>query len=320
MKYMAKCPECDEKIRAGKEWSLTDSNYRTCPRCETRLRRVNTDTQPLTSIIAIVVLTPLVISIATCAGLFNYIGPWALLIVPVGVVLMFVVNAIQYPYTNTFERYDDSDEQVMHEFIQDAQKKMDQRRIGGGVEPVMPTEDLPVFKYHPDPVKTGCVAGADTVCVSCGVARGYVYIGPVFAQEEYDECICPWCIADGTAHEKLGAEFTDAAGVGGGGRWEMVTDDVVDEVARRTPGFCGWQQEQWATHCGDACMFLGRVGYWELKALGPEAIEAIRLETSLEEGPEWDRFYQSLDKDGSPTAYLFMCIHCQAYVGYTDCD
>ena len=62
---------------------------------------------------------------------------------------------------------------------------------------------LPTFKYHPDPVATGNVVQSDTECVCCGKARGFIYAGPVYAIEEYDHCICPWCIADGSAMKNL---------------------------------------------------------------------------------------------------------------------
>ena len=74
---------------------------------------------------------------------------------------------------------------------------------------------LPSFKYHSAPVATGNVVESDIECCCCGKARGYIYIGPVYAIEEYDECICPWCIANGSAHEKLDASFTDEDGIGG---------------------------------------------------------------------------------------------------------
>ena len=38
---------------------------------------------------------------------------------------------------------------------------------------------------------------------------------------------------------------------------ESVSDEIVAEVAYRTPGFTGWQQERWFTHCA-AGEFLGR--------------------------------------------------------------
>jgi uncharacterized protein len=30
--------------------------------------------------------------------------------------------------------------------------------------------------------------------------------------------------------------------------------------------------------------------------------------------------YADLDKDGSPTAYLFRCSKCNAFAGFWDCD
>jgi uncharacterized protein CbrC (UPF0167 family) len=179
---------------------------------------------------------------------------------------------------------------------------------------------LPLFKYFPDPVAAGSVIESDATCECCSKARGWIYSGPVYAEGDYEEAICPWCIADGSAHNKLGASFTDEDGVGGGGQWDSVPRAVVEEVAYRTPGFSGWQQEQWWTHCGDAARFLGRAGRAELTRLGPEAVAAIQGSTGLDDGPEWQRFFAALSKDGSPTAYVFRCSACGALGGYQDCD
>ena len=179
---------------------------------------------------------------------------------------------------------------------------------------------LPNFRYHPDPQATGHVRESDTECACCGQVRGFIYTGPVYAIEQYDEEICPWCIADGSAHEKLDASFTDEAGIGGGGSSDDVPESVIEEIAYRTPSFSGWQQEQWWTHCGDGAAFLGRVGRKELEQLGQEAVDAIRISTGMSDGPEWRSFFAALDKDGSPTAYLFRCIRCGKLGGYQDCD
>jgi uncharacterized protein CbrC (UPF0167 family) len=179
---------------------------------------------------------------------------------------------------------------------------------------------LPTFKYHPDPLATRNIVKSDTECVCCEKSRGFVYTGPVYAVEQYDECICPWCIADGSAHKKLKASFTDEAGIGGGGMWDQVPDAVIEEVAYRTPGFSGWQQEQWWTHCNDAALFLGRAGRDELMAFGAQAIAAIQDSAGLPDGPEWDQFFDALDKDGPPTAYMFRCAKCGQLGGYQDCD
>lgn len=179
---------------------------------------------------------------------------------------------------------------------------------------------LPAFKYHPDPISTESIIESDAQCVCCGEARGYIYAGPVYAVDDYDECICPWCIADGSAHQKLDASFTDEDGIGGYGDWCSVPTEVIEEVAYRTPGFSGWQQENWWTHCGDAAEFLGCAGKAELLGFGQEAIDSIQASTGLDSGQDWEDFFNALDKDGSPTAYVFRCRKCGALGGYQDCD
>jgi uncharacterized protein CbrC (UPF0167 family) len=149
--------------------------------------------------------------------------------------------------------------------------------------------DLPKFKYHSDPIATGSVAESENICACCEQERGYIYSGPVYSEADHEDDICPWCIADGTAHEKFGASFIDIDGVGGLGDWEEVPPETSAEVAFRTPGFTGWQQERWFTCCSDAACFLGRAGYKELLAFGPAAIEAIRAELGWEE-EEWKKF------------------------------
>lgn len=179
---------------------------------------------------------------------------------------------------------------------------------------------LPNFKYHPDPIATDQIIQSDIKCCCCGKSRGYIYVGPVYAIDDYEECICPWCIADGTAHDKLDASFTDEDGIGDDSDWDEVPEQVKEEVAYRTPGFSGWQQEKWWTHCGDAAQFIGAAGKTELNALGQEAIIAIQESAGLSDGPEWERFFSSLKKDSPPTAYLFKCTKCGKIGGYQDTD
>jgi uncharacterized protein CbrC (UPF0167 family) len=182
--------------------------------------------------------------------------------------------------------------------------------------------DLPRFRYHPDPVATGMVVASGEECVVCERARGYLYSGVPFCEEDVDEkSICPWCIADGSAHERFEAEFVDSASIGSGlAGTGPVPIEVVEEVAYRTPGFNGWQQECWFTHCGDAAAFLGAMGTDQLSSAGLGALDAIRESTGLDQGATWDEFFAALDHDGSPCAYLFRCLHCGQFGGYTDAD
>ncbi len=176
---------------------------------------------------------------------------------------------------------------------------------------------LPTFRYHPDPLDTGSIVPSSNACRSCGQARGYIYDGSPYAEEELEAAICPWCIADGTAAQQFDAEFVDAAGIGDYGRWERVRAEVVEEVSRRTPGFSGWQQERWWTHCGDAAQFLGRAGRTELEARWPGAVEAVREEAGYDD-EEWKEYYAALDREHGPTAYVFRCTHCGQLGAYSD--
>ena len=177
------------------------------------------------------------------------------------------------------------------------------------------TEPLPVFRYHPDPAATGSVESSSARCRCCGEVRGTIYSGPVYATERLKRELCLWCIADGSAAAKFDAGFT---GVG----WGVPDDvpaEVLTEVAKRTPGFVGTQQERWRYHCGDGGAFLGRVGYQELRHL-PDALDDLRrehVEFGWSDG-DIESYVQNLHVDGDATAYLFRCLHCSAHVAYSD--
>jgi uncharacterized protein CbrC (UPF0167 family) len=175
----------------------------------------------------------------------------------------------------------------------------------------------PEFKYHPDPLGTGSIEPSEDICEACEKARGYLYTGAIYTSHNLER-VCPWCIADGTAHEKFDAEFTDAAAIGDYGVWERVPWEVVQEVAFRTPGFSSWQQERWFTHCSDAAEFLGPMGRKELENAGLNAIAAVKQEFGLQD-QEWEDYFQVLNRNAGPTAYLFRCRHCGVFGGYSDC-
>jgi uncharacterized protein len=182
--------------------------------------------------------------------------------------------------------------------------------------------ELPLFKYHPDPISTGSIKPNNIQCVCCGNYRVYVYVGPVYARAELNESICPWCIADGSAHEKFRAEFNDKASVGGYSYFtrKSVSQDVKEEIAYRTPGFNGWQQERWLVHCNDGCEFLGPAGKREIEAFdSKELLESLRTDVEMDE-EEFKNYLNQLDRDSSPTAYIFRCLHCGKYMGYSDFD
>ncbi|MEU2789912.1 CbrC family protein [Streptomyces sp. NPDC007100] len=174
------------------------------------------------------------------------------------------------------------------------------------------TEALPAFPYHPDPVATGSVVRSDFPCACCGRARGYVYPGPVYVRKEEAAigALCPWCIADGSAAARFGAEFTGDSDVPDGA-WEA--------IATRTPGYSARHRGYWLAHCGDGAAFMGAVGTEEL-APYPDAVETLRQEAG---GWGWspvdvEHYLNVLHKDRQPTAYLFRCRVCGTHLAYTE--
>jgi uncharacterized protein CbrC (UPF0167 family) len=107
----------------------------------------------------------------------------------------------------------------------------------------------------------------------CRLGRGATYVGPVFSRQEVGDEICPWCIVDGRAAALLEAGFTD---VGWGLPYD-VADEVTSQIAKRTPGLVGGQQEHWLYHCADGAAFLGRAGFEELRD-HPDAVDMLLRE------------------------------------------
>ncbi|HUQ63903.1 MAG TPA: CbrC family protein [Acidimicrobiales bacterium] len=178
-------------------------------------------------------------------------------------------------------------------------------------------EPFPQFRYHPDPIATGAVERSEKECLACGRARAFIYVGPVFAEAELVDALCPWCIGSGTAAERFDAQYTDVSlGVPVG-----VPTSATDDIAHRTPGFRGWQQEHWLYHCDDGCAFMGEVGRRELDDY-PDALAALRRESQLSGWGEDDVavYLDSLTKGGAPTAYLFRCLTCGVHLAYSDFD
>ena len=169
---------------------------------------------------------------------------------------------------------------------------------------------LPKFRYHPDPIASGSIVSSTDPCRRCGEARGYAYAGPVYAEAELENQLCPWCIADGSAHREFDAQFVDAETFG-----EAIPAAVIGEVTTRTPGYNGWQQEQWPTCCGDATAFIGPFGLEELRKrdyqleglLLPHIVHTMEIS-----GGAATRLLNSLNLERGPTVYLFRCLKCEA--------
>jgi uncharacterized protein len=171
--------------------------------------------------------------------------------------------------------------------------------------------ELPSFRYHADPIASGSIEKSEAVCRCCGQARGYVYaLAPYAEADDLDNAICPWCIADGSAHRKFDATFVEA---------ESLADldpAIADEVSKRTPGYAAWQQEEWPVCCNDATAFLKPVGIAEVRTREHYQWEGMLMEHIVHNmgisGGAARRMLESLNRDKGPTAYAFECLHCAA--------
>lgn len=172
---------------------------------------------------------------------------------------------------------------------------------------------LPFFRYHPNPLETKAFqhSSEDMVCNCCGKTTHVYYDSPFYSVEEIN-CLCPECISSGEAARKFDGAFQDETYL------EKGVHDLpkLDELIHRTPGYSGWQQEYWRTHCGDFCAFIGYVGVRELRALG--------LLDEVLDDPTWNNQDKEMILNsvngGHIQCYLFKCLHCGRHLVWFDFD
>lgn len=133
---------------------------------------------------------------------------------------------------------------------------------------------------------------------------GLYLLVSIYAEEEV-ESICPWCISDGSAASKYDGAFVDDYPL----RRSSLSEEVISEVCERTPGYNSWQQEQWQSHCNDACEFHGDAEKSDLESLsGTKFDEFLRKELIKPEF--WAEILEGYEKGGSPAVYKFRCRKC----------
>jgi uncharacterized protein CbrC (UPF0167 family) len=173
---------------------------------------------------------------------------------------------------------------------------------------------LPVFKYHPNCAKLGIFEKAarhPEECQCCGRETKYYYSAMMYCEEDVD-CLCPDCIANGTAAEKFDGTFSQDVE-------ELVDDQTkTDELFKRTPGYVSWQGEYWLTHCNDYCAFIGDVGVKELADMG--IAEEVFADYAKMVRFDIEHVKKYLTKGGNMSGYLFQCLHCGKYRLWVDAD
>jgi uncharacterized protein len=175
--------------------------------------------------------------------------------------------------------------------------------------------ELPEFKYNPDALSLGIIKEQKTICPVCKLERDYVYEGPFYCIDEV-EGICPWCIKDGSAAKKYDGAFQDDASCD-----SVSQPEYLKELTTRTPGYPGFQQEKWLSHCGDFCAFKGYAGWdeIEIKHLEEELaddLNQVKSEYLLSQ----EELEEHLVNNGSMQGYLFQCLHCNKHRLAVDTD
>jgi uncharacterized protein len=170
---------------------------------------------------------------------------------------------------------------------------------------------LPNFKYNPNPILLKVIKEEKTLCPVCNKNRDYSYVGPFYSVEEV-EGICPWCIADGSAAKMFEGEFQDVESCD-----DVEKDEYIDELIFRTPGYSGWQQEYWLSHCGDFCAIKSYVGWEDIKNLEDELSDDIQRICNNYQITE-EIFKSSLTNGGDHQGYLFQCIKCGKHRIHSD--
>lgn len=178
------------------------------------------------------------------------------------------------------------------------------------------TESLPTFRYHLDPIGSGSVVTSVKKCKCCRKARGFIYEGPTYSEDDLDEALCPWCIADGSAFEKYDVTFVSSEAFD-----EDASDDAMNAICERTPGFNAWQTEKWPSCCGEPAAFVTPAGYEQIHTKYPrlegELMMYIVHQMEISGGAA-TRTLHSLQRDQSPTAFIFKCLHCDGMPAYID--
>ncbi len=121
------------------------------------------------------------------------------------------------------------------------------------------------------------------LCALQPVAWG-LYTGPIYAAEEFLDCICLWCIANSTAHTKLDASFTNKDAIGSYSDWEAVCFRKYCRSSLLSHSWLQWLATRTVVDTLERCCTV----YWirrctKLAKFGPQAMLAIRINAGLAE-------------------------------------
>jgi uncharacterized protein len=170
---------------------------------------------------------------------------------------------------------------------------------------------LPQFKYHPNAYELDIFSKEKGVCSICEEERDLKYTSSFYSIDE-PEYICPWCIHDGSAALEYEGEFNDSEGI----EDLSIDEELIAEVAKRTPSYTSIQQEVWLAHCNEPCAFIG---YADSETIKPY-LEELKPDIESNIGYDPEDIRDNLTKDGSLVGYLFQCVKCGQRRLHADSD
>lgn len=166
---------------------------------------------------------------------------------------------------------------------------------------------MPRFNYMSDSYLTTVFTVDSFTCDCCKKISDLKYIGPQYSSATIDAMLCHQCIQTGEAVKSGLVGFFNEIDP------ERVDDNVSSEICYRTPGLFTWQDQEWATHCNDACEFHGDATAQDIIDADEKTIH-IWMERYDQSRKDWDSFMTGYAPGGDQGVYKFICKHCDAIV------
>ncbi|PLR33282.1 hypothetical protein CYR55_16990 [Chimaeribacter californicus] len=167
-------------------------------------------------------------------------------------------------------------------------------------------KSLPKFIYITDDYAGTVFLKNSIMCDCCQKESPYQYNGPVYSVEEGEITLCPWCIHDGSAAEKYAASFNDIYD-------ESLEEAIITTVCEQTPGYSSWQDQGWAAHCKDACVYHGDASAQDV-ADASEPTRQKWMRDYEQDAESWDHFMKGYQPGGDQGVYKFHCRHCDLII------
>jgi uncharacterized protein CbrC (UPF0167 family) len=214
----------------------------------------------------------------------------------------------------------------------------------------------------PNAYDLGLFSKETFTCEICNTEQSYRYIGPLYMENEKstgtfkvtdtEHKICAYCIENGSAAEKLNADFKDIdileqTCYNQEHIDEEKCDSVINTWLYKTPNFKGLETELWPICCSNFTSFIGYLSASENFSRDLNLNEVPSALTAKLEGETVENLFQNLeeameieakrlrenrvkvkngkilsdmlkDEESNVVGYLFKCFECDKYRVHID--